>query len=82
MNIIAKFKFNGIKTWIDYYSNKKVATLELNIVQGTSEENKKFFEASPYGKIEIGTVNQAVIDAINLGEEYYVIIQKEKPVGF
>lgn len=81
MDIIAKFRFAGIKTWLDG-SQKKVATMEFNIVSGTTEENQKFFMWTPYGKLELGTVNQAVIDALNLGEEYYVVITKEKPIGF
>lgn len=81
MSVIAKFKFSGIKTWLNW-ENKKVATMEFNIVQGTTEENKKFFDASPSGEIKIGTVNQAVIDSMELGEEYYVILTKERPKDF
>lgn len=77
-DVIAKFKFSGIRTWMDW-QNKKVGSLEFIPVTDNSEENKKFFDATPYGKIEVGTVNQAVIDSLNLGEEYYVIITKQKP---
>lgn len=79
-NIIAKFRFASIKTWMS--GDKKVANLEFGIVCGTDEENKKFFEWTPFGKMELGTVNQAVLDSLDLNQEYYVIITKEKPIGF
>ncbi len=78
-NIIAKFRFESVKTWMS--GEKKVANLNFSIVAGTSEENEKFFEWTPYGKMELGTVNQAVLDSLTLNEEYYVIITKEKPQG-
>ncbi len=78
-NIIAKFRFQSIKTWMS--GDKKVANLEFNVVGGTDAENKKFFEWTPYGKLELGTVNQAVLDSLDLNQEYYVIITKEKPPG-
>lgn len=80
MNVIAKFRFQKIETWMN--GDKKVANLHFGIVGGTDAENKQFFEWTPYGKMELGTVNQGVIDTLNLNEEYYVVITKERPAGF
>jgi len=41
-----------------------------------SEENKKFFKYTPYGKFELGTINVDAADQIKVGEEYYVDIHQ------
>lgn len=37
-----------------------------------SEENKKFFMYTPYGKIEMGTINEDAIKEFTPGREFYV----------
>lgn len=41
-----------------------------------SPENKAFFEATPSGSIELNTVRQGVIEAFEIGQEYYVDFTK------
>jgi hypothetical protein len=41
-----------------------------------SEENKKFFAATPSGKMEFGTVNFSAAEGMEVGTEYYVDIIK------
>ena len=37
-----------------------------------SEENKKFFELTPYGSIQMGTINPDAIKQFEVGKEFYV----------
>lgn len=44
----------------------------LEPVTGGSPENEKFFRYTPWGKIEIGTVNREAAELFVPGREYYV----------
>jgi hypothetical protein len=44
----------------------------LSPVIDGSEENKKFFLYTPYGKIEMGTVNEDAIKEFTPGREFYI----------
>lgn len=46
--------------------------ITLEPVTGGSEENDKFFKATPYGRIEIGTVNEDAASRFGVGREYFV----------
>jgi len=50
--------------------------VKLSPVTGVSEENKQFFEATPTGKIEFETINEAALAEFEPGGEYYVTIEK------
>jgi len=79
-NVIAKMNFGGIRTFIS--SGEKCASLEFSVVgHDTDEENKKFFKWTPSGSMTLSTVNQAVIETLELGQSYYIVITKEKPEG-
>lgn len=62
----AKFKCESVTHTINGGSIKLVP------VTNTSEENSKFFRWTPYGSIEIGTINTDVIGNFIPGKEYYV----------
>ena len=47
-------------------------TLKLSAVYDNSEENKKFFHATPSGQISMGMLNPAAWQQFELGKEYYV----------
>jgi len=80
MTVIAKMNFGGIRTFIS--SGEKCAALEFSVVgHDTDEENKKFFKWTPSGSMNLSTVNQAVIDELQLGKNYYIIITDKKPEG-
>lgn len=73
-NVRAKFKVVGIRR-SQWSSDKEVQTIEMQpVTGGTSEEheNRKFWEATPSGKIELGCVNLAAASRFELGKEYYV----------
>jgi hypothetical protein len=72
----AKFKLNSYKTSL-YSQNGK--TVELRTLEFSppysndpNSENGKFFNATPYGKIELGTVNPEAWKQFELGKEYYI----------
>jgi hypothetical protein len=49
-------------------------SLNFQAVTDGSEENKKFFAATPNGSLQFGTVNAAAAEQIEQGKEYYVDI--------
>ncbi len=65
----AKFYVSSIKR----YSGWQGATVELTPVmsQDPNHENKKFWDATPSGKIEMSIKTDA-IEQFELGKEYYV----------
>jgi hypothetical protein len=54
-----------------HWANKEgfLYTAKFSVVTTGSEENKKFFEYTPSGSIEIGTYKD---DVFVVGQEYYV----------
>lgn len=50
------------------------STIELYPVTGGSEENESFWEATPQGKLEFGTVNDSAAAEFEPGKEYYIDI--------
>ncbi len=52
-------------------------TIALQPVTSGSEENKAFFKATPGGKIELTTINDAAMEAFgNPGDSFYVDFTK------
>lgn len=41
-------------------------------VTSGSPENESFFKWTPFGSIEIGTINEAVMAKLEVGKQYYV----------
>lgn len=73
MSVRAKFIVNSITRTKHWDANKgEVQTIKLSPVYGNSDENKKFFEATPAGNIELGTVNEEAAKQFELGKAYYV----------
>lgn len=44
----------------------------LEAVTSGSEENKSFFNYTPYGRLDIGTVNDNAFQQFHEGEEFYL----------
>lgn len=44
----------------------------LSPVTATNEENEKFFEMTPYGKLEMGTINEEALKQFVPGKEFYI----------
>lgn len=72
-NVRAKFVCNSI-TRTKHWDKLKgeIHTILLEPVTSGSDENKAFFEATPVGKVELGTVNEEAAKAFKLGQNYYL----------
>jgi len=46
--------------------------IKLNVVTSGSEENKEFFKWTPYGQLEMGTVNDEAANKFEVGKEYFI----------
>ncbi len=46
--------------------------VRMSPVMDGSGENKKFFTYTPYGKIEMGTINEEVLKEFTPGKEFYI----------
>ena len=81
-NVICKIVCNGYRVAQGYGKFKRVRTVDFTFVSDNSPENKEFWEACPTGKVEIGIANEEALKHLDIGQEYYMIITKEKPPGF
>jgi len=54
-------------------SGRFLYTAEFSVVSSGDEENKKFFEATPFGTIKVGTFKE---DFFTPGKFYYVDINE------
>jgi hypothetical protein len=58
-----------------YYGTDKGRTVEFRAVTGDSEENKKFFQATPSGEFKVGLSEAAAkslgLDQGKIGSEFY-----------
>jgi hypothetical protein len=69
MNTIAKFKCTEVNKRVGWGENPFVYDAKLSPVIGDSEENKKFYAASPGGQIVLTTIKDGHFE---VGNEYYV----------
>lgn len=49
-------------------------SVTLYPVYSGSEENKKYFDCTPSGKIQLGILNPEAFKQFELGKEYYIDI--------
>lgn len=54
--------------------NEPGVNISFSAVYSGSEENDKFFKATPGGHLDLFTVNKEFADTIELGKEYYIDI--------
>jgi hypothetical protein len=72
MRVRAKFTCNSITRTKRWNGPGEVQTIKLSPVTSGSDENKEFFDATPTGSIELGTVNEAAAKQFELGKSYYI----------
>jgi hypothetical protein len=68
----AKFKVTEITRRPGWSGIKEVQVIRLAPVMNGSEENKKFYAATPGGSIELACVNAEAVSQFDLGAEFYV----------
>lgn len=68
----AKFKVTSITRQAGWNGNKEVQTIKLQPVSGGTEENEKFYAATPGGSIELSVVKEEVGRQFDIGQEFYV----------
>jgi hypothetical protein len=66
MPVRAKFTCASKKEIVDGY------VVSLNPVRSGSKENEEFYKYTPYGQIEIGTVNKVAAEQFRVGKDYYI----------
>lgn len=54
------------------YNGELTTTIKMSPVTSGSDENKEFYHYTPSGNIDLGTINPKVVDAFDIGKEYYV----------
>jgi hypothetical protein len=68
----AKYKVAS-KTYTKNGPNEEaLCSIKLFPVTTGSKENADFFKWTPSGSMDLGTVNQAAADALELGAEYFI----------
>ena len=84
MTVRAKFRLVGWKNTLGSrpviengketgkWEETLMCSLEFSAVYSNSPENRKFWNATPSGKIEINIVNPEAVKEFDLGKEYYV----------
>lgn len=88
MSVRAKFKVDGFSSSLSQrvkdnskpYGSDNLETVEMRTVimspvygkGDPNHENTKFWQASPSGRLELGTVNPEAWQQFELGKEYYV----------
>jgi hypothetical protein len=73
-NVRAKFQVVSIRR-SQWGHNTEVQTIEMQPVTGretSSEEDRRFWQATPSGKLELGCVNQEAASFFELGKSYYL----------
>ncbi len=76
MTVRAKFVVQSITRQKGWSGNAEVQTIKLNPVSSGSEEDKKFFAATPSGTVELGVVNPDAGNYFELGQAYYLDFTK------
>lgn len=66
-SVRAKFVVQSVKE-----TKSGTEEVEMRPVMGGSEENEKFWEASPYGSLELGIDNEEAHGIFEPGDEFYV----------
>lgn len=69
----AKFVVQSITRTKHWDKNKgEIIGIKMMPVTGGSEENLKFFEATPSGSVDLGTINEEAGRQFELGKAYYL----------
>lgn len=79
--VIAKFHCDQAAEKVSQWSpDYKPEHVEMSVVQGQTEEDKVFQQASPGGELKLVVINQAAKGFFKPGKKYYVSFE-EAPEG-
>lgn len=81
VNVIAKVRCDSVKRNTIAGQPQPNFEAKLTPVVADSEENAKFFEATPGGEVRLDILNERAACSLVEGEEYYLILTKDKPAG-
>lgn len=70
--VTAKFQVQQISRNKSYSGTGEMQTILLTPVTSGSEENKRFYAATPSGRIELSCVNAEAVKEFDLGMEVYI----------
>ena len=70
MSVVAKFKC------IKKIQTENGTEVVMKPVTGDSPENKEFFKWTPFGELNMGTVNENVSKQFEVGKEYYLTFEE------
>ena len=73
MNTRCKFKCDSITKQKGWNGAEFVYDAKFSVVYGDTEENKKFFAATPSGQLSVGGI---LSDQFEVGKEYYIDISE------
>lgn len=73
----AKFQVSSKEERLSYGGAKETVIKMRPVTQG-SEENREFYQYTPSGNIDLGTVNQQAADYFEFGKEYYIDFTEAK----
>jgi hypothetical protein len=78
MTVRAKFRVNNVQPYTDQTGKPNGWRVELSPVYDSNpdSENAKFYSATPWGQITLGTMNPAAADKFLPGTEFYVDFTK------
>ena len=72
MNVRCMFVCQGVTKAVHWDKARGFLwTAEFTAISGKDEESKKYFEATPYGSLKVGTFNA---DLFEPGKSYYLDI--------
>jgi len=74
MSVRAKFKVHNVAPYTDSSGKVYGQKVSMSPVYDSNpeSENAKFFNATPWGEIVLGTVNTAAAEQFKPGAEFYV----------
>ncbi|MET3699354.1 hypothetical protein SAMN05877753_1027 [Bacillus oleivorans] len=76
MSVKAKFVCTNVNKQKWGKQDEGSTTVVLKAVTSDSEENKKFWQYTPSGHLEMTIKNEAAEKYFELGEEYYLTFEK------
>lgn len=79
MMVRAKFQLNSYTTEKNYDGKEKRTLNFTPVTNDKTPENKTFWQYTPSGSLQLGTVNEEAWKQFELGKEYYLDFTPAEP---